>query len=593
MYVKHAFRLAAFAAVVATPCAFAQEAPATVLYGGGATFAGEAYTGSSFLKTLGNPRRLSQTKGVVPPSVLSDPTEATPPQIFNPTDASPAAESEKGSLFGAFAGVNPSIGVSYCQTGSGRGKTGFNGAHPVTNPCKDYGSTQDGYSVPGPAPQDPDFGGTDSPLNQGELNVFNTNKSASRGGPIQIPSVAGSVAVVYNNPSLGKKKLNLTRSDVCGIFSGRITNWSELTNTPKVTVAPKPIIIVYRSDNSGTTFSFLNFLSAACPSLGLPGDTATTAARFRMVDSFASGASPLPGTSYGVSPTAPTPPAGSAAGNYGAPGNGAIVTEVAKIDGAIGYVDVANASARAKIAGGSITFATVSYAADLAKSTLLIPPAADPATPSTAVCPAGTIGKLKEINGGNTPDGDLEPITTVENQSTTKTLKFTCPAVVYNKLDPIKNLLPKKSETNPNPSSITVTTEAGRVISPVDAATGRVGTAPASSLPAATANCLLVVDPLDYAQPLTGPTKKAAVDFDRYPVIAVTYLLAYTNGNNAKTSAMESLLKAAYDPAVLAKTKTVGKSSGYQPISFKNAASSTPTYVADSAPAVVDACVIN
>ncbi|MGQ0698586.1 MAG: substrate-binding domain-containing protein [Panacagrimonas sp.] len=589
MYVlKHTFRFAALAAAIAAPSAFAQTAPAITLYGGGATFAGEAYTGSSFLKTLGNPRRLSQTKGMLPPSVLSDPMEDPGPQIFNPTDGSPAAESEKASLFGAFALQNPTIGVSYCQTGSGRGKTGFNGAHPVTNACKDYGSTQDGYSVPGAAPQDPDFGGTDSPLNQAELNVFNTNKSATRGAPIQIPSVAGSIAITYNNPSLGKKKLNLTRSDVCGIFSGTITNWDQLTHTPKVSIASKPIIVVYRSDNSGTTFSFLNFLSAACPSLGLPGDVATTANRFRMVDSFASGAAPLPGTSYGVSPTAPTPPAGSASGNYGAPGNGAIVTEVAKIDGAIGYVDVANSTARAKLAGGSITFATVSYAADLLKTVLLIPPG------ESDVCPPGTVGKQKLETGG-LGTGVVQPISTVVNPSPTKTLKFTCPAVTYNKLDPAKNLLPKKSDANPNPSSIAVTTDAGKVLSTVSATTGRVSlvNADPASLSPTLGSCLLVVDPADYAQPLTAQTKKAATDFDRYPIIAVTYLLGYTNGYGPKAPAAELLLKAAFDPLVLAKTKTVGKTSGYQPISFTNAASTTPVYIANSAPAVVDACVIN
>jgi phosphate transport system substrate-binding protein len=565
------FRVAAIAAALSVPAAIAATPPppATVLYGGGATFPAEAFIGSSFLKTLGNPRRLSQTTGVLPPSVVSDPLEVPDPQVFNPTDSSPAAVADKTTLFGAFALANPTIGVSYCQTGSGRGKQVLNGANAGTNACKDYGVSQDGFSIPGPAPMDTDFSASDSPLNQAEVNTFNTNKAA-RGQPVQLPAVAGSIAFVYNNPALGKKKLNLTRSDICGIFSGTITDWSQLTHTPKVTIAAKPIKVIYRSDNSGTTFSFLNFLSQACPSLTLPGDVATASDRFKMVDGYATGGAPLP------------------SGAIGASGNGGIVTTVAQTDGAIGYADIANGLARAKIAGGVITYATVSYAADQPKEPLIIAPE------GSAVCKAGTLGKIKDVNDGKAagpgnPVGGttLEPITTVVNPSTTKSLKFTCPAITYNKLDPAKNLIPKGA------TSIAVTTEPGKVLSTVNPATGRVSLIDVTGLPPATASCLQTVDPANYAQPLPAQTKKAVADFDRYPVIAVSYLLTYSNGHGSKLAAVRSLVKAPFDAAVLAKTKTIGKASGFQPIALTNAASTTPVFAANSANAFVDACVID
>ncbi len=563
---NHSFRITAVAAAFAAQAASAAAPvpPTTVLYGGGATFPTEAYVGPTYLQTLGNPRRLSQTPGV--------------PGPVSP-DTSAVAVTDKASLFGAFAGLNSTIGVSYCQTGSGAGKRTLGGATSAGgsgNPpagvvfagngrCFDYaaGAAPEGFS--GNA-ADPDFAGTDSPYSQSEINTFLANKGAAHGQPVQIPSTAGSIALVYNNPSLGKKKLNLTRSDVCGIAAGTITNWNQLTHTPKVTISSKPIVFVYRSDNSGTSFSFLNFLSAACPNLALPGDTATASGRFKMTETYSTAGAPLP------------------AGAIGASGNGGIVTTVAQNDGAIGYADIANGLARAKIAGGSITYATVSYAADQLKLALSIGPGL------TASCPAGTIGKLKDENDpnaavvGNPAYPTLEAITMVKNPSTTKTLKFSCPAITYNKLDPSKNLVPKGA------TNITVTADPGMVLSTVGA-NGRVTLVAATGLPAGTKNCLQTVDPLDYSQPLPLATKKALLDFDRYPIVAVTYLAAYNTGNGAKAAAIKSLLKAPYDTAVLAKTKSIGKTSGFQPLVLKALASTTPTFVADTASAIVDACI--
>lgn len=564
------FRVAAIAAALSVPAALAATPPppTTVLYGGGATFPSEAYIGSSFLKTLGNPRRLSQTLGVTGP--------------VSP-DTSPVALTDKTALFGAFAAANPTIGVSYCQTGSGVGKGALSGARNATAACGDYGvAAPVGFSAPAIAA---DFSGSDEPYAQADVTAFNANAlgsdplaphSATRSSLVQIPAVAGSIALVYNNPALGKKKLNLTRSDICGIFAGTITDWSQLTHTPKVTIAAKPIKVVYRSDSSGTTFSLANFLSQACPSLTLPGDVAQPANKFQMNKVFTSVVT-----------------GGVPGGSIAASGNGGIVTSVAVNDGAIGYADIADALARAKIAGGSISYATVSYAADLPKLPLVIAPEA------SGVCPNGTVGKIKNVNDGkaagpgNLPEGQIEAITTVLNPSTTKSLKFSCPAVTYNKLDPSKNLVPKSA------TSILVNTQAGKILGSVNAATGRQGLTDISvgTLPAGKIGCIQTVDPADYAQPLSAATKKAAADFDRYPVIAVSYLMAYTDGYGTKLAAIKSLLKAPFDVAVLGKTKTIGKTSGFQPVVLNAAASTTPTFGAVSTQAgvasIIDACVTN
>jgi hypothetical protein len=108
-------------------------------------------------------------------------------------------------------------------------------------------------------------------------------------------------------------------------------------------------------------------------------------------------------------------------------------------------------------------------------------------------------------------------ITTSTNGSA-KALKFKCPAVVYTKLDSVKNLLAKGA------SAIAVSTGAGQVLGTADAA-GRqplVASSPALDKP----SCVQVASLDDIAQPPVAATKSAALDYSRYPVVATTYLPA-------------------------------------------------------------------
>lgn len=523
------------------------DQPNVVLFGGGATFPINAYVGDSWLDSVPN-RRLSNT---------------LPPAAGAKVNSNAAT---KGSLFpiyslstidAAFPNQKAgTVGVSYCQGGSGVGRGIVVNTLVATAACGDYG-TGTPVGVSGSA-RKADFGGSDAPLAQTEINSFN----ASAGTPaqqysalynqlVQLPAVAGSVAVVYNNAALGKKQLNLTRSDICGIFSGSITDWAELENTPKVTIASKPIKVVVRSDSSGTTFSFTNFLSAACPTVGAqPGGVAVTG--FKTVNTFKSG---LPGGAASF-------PGVYNSGSVEVSGNGSIVTTVAALDGAIGYADVADTASRSKRSGGSnLKFATVSYAADLPKGE----PAVIPPGGQNVTCPGGQL------------------ITA----SATKAVKYTCPAVVYNKLSPQKNLLAKGKtglELNVSYDKVLGANDTnGRptVVAANFANWGVVGTTPAP-----VAGCLALVLPDDYAQPATAATKAAPADFATYPIIAVSYLLATAEGNGAsKLAPLKGLLGASYNSAVLAKTKTIGKTTGFAPLTLKNNGATV------DAPALLNACI--
>src|SRR5256886_11699440 len=102
-----------------------------------------------------------------------------------------------------------------------------------------------------------DFGASDSPMSDEEM-------SKAKGGPIiHIPTVLGAVVITYNVAGLSSP-LKLTSKAIADIFSGRITKWSDTRITslnPGVTLPATDILVVHRSDGSGTTYIFTDYLS--------------------------------------------------------------------------------------------------------------------------------------------------------------------------------------------------------------------------------------------------------------------------------------------------------------------------------------------
>lgn len=305
---------AVIAAVSLAPLA-AFAAPSTTLYGGGATFPASAWHGNEFI--------VGPVGGPVPNPSPRLTSAGAPGSYFGAYTASTAAQ----SLIPFPAGATSRPAVSYCQTGSGTGKnvlTG-NGGRVVTGTCPDFASSPTGFGAPA-GTVDADFAGTDSPLTQSDFSTYVTNKAAAHVQPVQVPVVAGSIGIVYNNAqtggSIGLAAPVITLQKVCGIFSGAITNWNELGPFPS-----KPIKVVYRSDSSGTSFGMSNHLSYVCPTQSTPITGFSTQQVF--LSAFPGG----------------TAPAGALTGS----GNNGVLTTVAATDGAIGYADVSDAVDRASI----------------------------------------------------------------------------------------------------------------------------------------------------------------------------------------------------------------------------------------------------
>lgn len=109
-----------------------------------------------------------------------------------------------------------------------------------------------------------DFGASDVPMNAAELMQAGSN--ISRGGAtVQIPVALGGEAITYNLPQLGKKTLKLDSTTLAGIFLGKITNWNDAALAklnPSLKLPNESILPVHRSDGSGTTYIFTDYLTA-------------------------------------------------------------------------------------------------------------------------------------------------------------------------------------------------------------------------------------------------------------------------------------------------------------------------------------------
>ena len=153
--------------------------------------------------------------------------------------------------------------------------------------------------------QQVDFGASDVPMTASE-------QAAAKGGPItQVPVDLGGEGIVYNLSLPAGARLHLTGPVLAAIFLGQITRWNDPALTalnPGLSLPAAAINVVHRSDGSGTTYIFSNYLSSIDPTWAAKVGTGKTL----------------------------NWPAGE-----GAEGNGGVATEVNRAPFSIGYVEQA------------------------------------------------------------------------------------------------------------------------------------------------------------------------------------------------------------------------------------------------------------
>jgi len=105
-----------------------------------------------------------------------------------------------------------------------------------------------------------DFGASDGPMSEAQLKEAKTKQGTD---VLHIPTVMGAVVVTYNLPEVGMG-LRLTPDVLAAIFLGQITKWNDSRITslnPSKSMPDESIIVAHRSDGSGTSFIFTDYLS--------------------------------------------------------------------------------------------------------------------------------------------------------------------------------------------------------------------------------------------------------------------------------------------------------------------------------------------
>ncbi len=153
-----------------------------------------------------------------------------------------------------------------------------------------------------------DFGATDGPMTDEEI-------AAVAGGVHHIPTVIGADVVTWNLPSLGKTQLRFDAATLADIFLGKIKKWNDprlASLNPGVALPDKDLLVVHRSDGSGTTYIWTDYLSTVSP------EWASKVGR-------------------GKSVNWPT--------GLGGKGNEGVTQQVKQVEGTIGYVELIYAMA--------------------------------------------------------------------------------------------------------------------------------------------------------------------------------------------------------------------------------------------------------
>lgn len=248
----------------------------------------------------------------------------------NNTSSSSTSGGSTTSASSPAGGATTSAGGGIaCGSGTliGQGSSAQNNA--VTQWVKDYQNACSGaqitYTANGSGAgitsftnKTADWAGSDFPLSAAQQTPADAR--CSGGKAVSIATVPGAIAVMYNVPNA--PTLNLSAKTLGGIFDGKITDWSDpaiAADNGGKALAPLKIQAFHRSDSSGTSFNFSQYLNKTAP------------------DAFAHPANKQwPG-----------------AGGQGATGSKGVTTAVQSTSGAIGYAEISYATS-AKLSTAAI-----------------------------------------------------------------------------------------------------------------------------------------------------------------------------------------------------------------------------------------------
>lgn len=216
--------------------------------------------------------------------------------------------------------VSGSMAMAACPTGGVKELTGAGATFPyplyskmfseynrLCNVKVNYQSIGSGGGIRQLQELTVDFGASDGIMDEKQRS------EAKAGAVLHIPVVAGAEAIVYNLPGVQGAHLKLTPEVLASIYLKSINNWNDnriKALNPSLKLPDLTIAVVHRSDGSGTTFIFTNYLSKVSPEWKEKVGFATSV---------------------------------NWPGDVGGKGNEGVANSVKQIPGAIGYVELAYA----------------------------------------------------------------------------------------------------------------------------------------------------------------------------------------------------------------------------------------------------------
>ncbi|HEY9323567.1 MAG TPA: phosphate ABC transporter substrate-binding protein PstS [Agromyces sp.] len=197
------------------------------------------------LKRLGVPAVIAVTAAIALSSCATNEGGAAPSESASTLSGNlvgagaSSQDAAQQSWIAGFQTANPDVTIDYDPSGSGAGRETF----------------LEGAS---------DFAGSDRAFKDEELAAGGFKKCAADSSIVELPLYISPIAVIFNVE--GVDSLDLDAATVAGIFAGTITNWNDpaiAATNPDATLPDLAITPVHRSDDSGTTENFTEYLGAA------------------------------------------------------------------------------------------------------------------------------------------------------------------------------------------------------------------------------------------------------------------------------------------------------------------------------------------
>ena len=199
------------------------------------------------LKRFGVPAVIAVTAAIALSSCASNEGAAAPSESASSLSGnlvgagSSAQDAAQQAWIAGFQTANPAVTIDYDPSGSGAGRETF----------------LEGAS---------DFAGSDRAFNDEEIAAGGFAKCAADSSIVELPLYISPIAVIFNVE--GVDTLNLDAATIAGIFAGNITKWNDPAIAALNADAKLPdlaITPVHRSDDSGTTENFTDYLGSAAP----------------------------------------------------------------------------------------------------------------------------------------------------------------------------------------------------------------------------------------------------------------------------------------------------------------------------------------